>query len=616
MKPRDLPRNTALAARNLLRSLRRRGLGWVVLPVSGPYPERTLRRDPLPFPFSRLSLFPSEVSLQGMQAMVDMAGGDPRVGGVVLRFDALRAGPSARHSLRRMLLGLRAKGKRLVAWLPAADTWDYYLASACDEVVLPPSGHLFVLGLRAEPLFLKDALALAGVEPDLEAIAEYKVSPDTFRRSTMSEPHREMLDGILDSLFDHVVAAIAEGRGLAPARVRELIDAMPLTAAEAVEAGLADALLYEDELAAHISASVGQDSTPKSVGLVSTPASVGQVSIPASVGQVSIPGGQREGKNDETTAPLLTWREAARWLRRPIKWTTRQMVGVVSLEGLIVPGRSRRVPVPVPVPLPFFETQAGAETIAQALRRAEADERIAAVIFHVETPGGSALASDLICREVRRLRERKPVVVLMGGQATSGGYYVSALASRIVARPATLTGSIGIWGGKFILADLYGKLGVAREPLQRGAMAGLYSDMAPFSEEERAWVRRDLGQAYARFKARVAEGRGMTEEQVEEIARGRVWTGAQAREIGLVDELGDFETALAVAKELAGLQPERDYTVVQVRPPRRELLPRPFPLAEERGGLAIGLGVLLDALQGLARERAWALAPWMVRVWG
>jgi protease-4 len=373
---------------------------------------------------------------------------------------------------------------------------------------------------------------------------------------------------------------------------------MPLTAAEAFEAGLVDALLYEDELAAHFS---------QSAGPVSTPAE--------SIGPVPIPAGHRRGK-DNDTAPLLAWRDAARWLRRPIRWTTRQRVGVVSLEGLIVPGPSRRVPMPVPVPLPFFEAQAGAETIAQALRRAEADEHIAAVIFHVETPGGSALASDLICREVRRLRERKPVVVLMGGQAASGGYYVSALASRIVARPATLTGSIGIWGGKFVLAGLYERLGVARGSLQRGAMARLYSEMAPFSEEERAWVRRDLGQAYARFIARVAEGRGMAEEQVEEIARGRVWTGTQAREIGLVDELGDFETALAVAKELAGLRPERDYAVVQVRPPRHEALPRPFPLAEEPGALGIGLGPLLDALQGLARERAWALAPWVVRVWG
>lgn len=570
MRPRDLPRNFALTVRNLLRSLRRKGLDCVVLSIRGSYPERRPRRESLPFPFSRLPLFPQEVSLEDVRATMEVIGNDQRVQDVVLRFDTLRAGPSTLYSLRRHLLGLRAKGRRLVAWLPGAGTWDYYLASACDEVFLPQSGRLFALGLRAEPVFLKDTLALVGVEADLEAIAEYKVSPDTFRRSTMSEPHREMLNAILDSYFDEIVTAIAEGRGLAPARVRELIDEMPLTPAEAVEAGLVDAVLYEDELAHHLG-----DGT--------------------------------------MSAPLLAWREAARRLRQPIKWTTRQRIGVVSLEGMIVPGRSRRVPAPVP--LRFIEAQAGADTIVQALRCAEADKRIVAVIFHVETPGGSAIASDLICREVRRLRQRKPVVVLMGGQATSGGYYVSALANRIVARPTTLTGSIGIWGGKFIAAGLYEKLGIGREPVQRGAMAGLYSELAPFSDGERARVRRDLGEAYARFKALVAEGRGMTDEQVEEIARGRVWTGAQSREIGLVDELGDFETALAMAKELAGLKPEREYTVVQVRPPRHELFPPPFPLA--RGGARDGgWGALLDALQNLARERVWALAPWAIRIRG
>jgi len=584
---RDILRNTVRTTGNLLRSLRRKGFDCVVLPVRGSYPEQTSRRDPLPFPFNRLSLLPQDVSLAELRATMETIGNDKRVQGVVLRFYTLQAGLSTLHSLRRLLLGLRTKGKRLVAWLPTASTGDYYLASACDEVILPQSARLFALGLRAEAVFLKDTLALAGVEADLEAIAEYKVSPDTFRRSTMSEPHREMLNTVLDSCFNEVVAAIADGRGLDPARVRELIDAMPLTPTEAVEAGLADAVLYEDELAAH---------------------------FPSAALRAGPSAAHEERENDETTATLLTWQESARWLRKPVKWTTRQRIGVVSLEGMIVLGRSHRIPVPVPVPLPFVEAQAGAETIVQALRRAETDRRIAAVIFHVETPGGSALASDLICREVRRLRERKPVVVLMGEQATSGGYYVSALANRIVAHPTTLTGSIGIWGGKFVFAGLYEKLGVGREPVQRGAVAGLYSEMAPFSDRERARVRRDLGETYTRFKALVAEGRGLTEEQVEKIARGRVWTGAQACEIGLVDELGDFETALAIAKELAGLEPEREYTVVQIRPPRHELLPQPLSLARGKESLAASLGASLDALHSLARERVWALAPWMVRV--
>ncbi|RLC53915.1 MAG: hypothetical protein DRI80_19685, partial [Chloroflexota bacterium] len=272
MRPLDLPHNTIMTARNLLRSLRRKGLDCVVLPVSGSYPELTARRDPLPFPFNRLLPFTPEVSLEDVRALVEIIGGDRRVQNVVLRFDTLRAGPSALYSLRRHLLDLRATGKRIAAWLPTASTWDYYLASACDEVILPQSGHLFALGLRAEAVFLKETLALIGLEPDLESIAEYKVAPDTFRRSTMSEPHREMLDAILDSYFDEIISAIAQGRGLTPARVRELIDAMPLSPAEAVEAGLADAVLYEDELAHHLSAGT-------------------------------------------TDAPLLPWREAARWHR-------------------------------------------------------------------------------------------------------------------------------------------------------------------------------------------------------------------------------------------------------------------------------------------------------------
>jgi protease-4 len=382
----------------------------------------------------------------------------------------------------------------------------------------------------------------------------------------MSEPHREMLDSILGSAYHEIVSAVAEGRKLGETRVRELIDAMPLTAAKAVESGLADAVLYEDELVTYLA------------------------------------------PNDDAV-PLLPWRQAARRLRTPIKWTTRQRIGIVSLEGTIVPGRSRRIPVPVPIPIPIG-TQAGAETITQALRSAEADARIAAVVLNVETPGGSAIASDLIWREVHRLRERKPVVVLMGAQAASGGYYVSAPASRIVARPTTLTGSIGVWSGKFAMADLYGKLGIGREAVQRGAMAGLYSETTPFSKEERERVRRDLGTSYTLFKTRVANGRGMTEEQVEEVARGRVWTGAQAHEIGLVDELGDLRTAMAIAKGLAGLDPEQEYTTVHVQPPRHALPPPAFPSAEEK------VKTMLDTIQSLARERVWALAPWTIQVRG
>jgi protease-4 len=544
--------------------MRRKGLERIVLPIHGPYPERTPRRDPLPFPFNRLPLRPSVTSLEDMIAVVERIGNDPRVESVVLRFDTLQAGTSALFSLRRMFLDLRNSGKRVIAWLPGAGTWEYYLASACDEIILPPSGRLSMLGVRIETTFLKDTLDLVGVHADIESVGEYKSSPDTFRRSTMTEPHREMLDAILGSYFDELVATIAEGRGLDPALVREMVPMLP---AEALEAGLIDAILYEDELPAYL---------------------------------------QPPEKKDQKTVPLCTWRDCSHWLQQPTRRTTHSYLGLVSLEGMIVPGRSRRSPVPIP--LPIASAQAGAETICQALRRAEADKRIAAVILTIDSPGGSALASDLICREVRRLRESKPVIVLMGEYATSGGYYAAALANRIVARPTTLTGSIGVWGGKFTLGGLYDKLGINRTSLQHGALAGIYSDVTPFSEEERAWIQRDMGETYALFKSLVAEGRGMTEERVEEIARGRVWTGAQAREIGLVDELGDFDTALTLAKELADLKADQDVPILQVSPPRHTLTPHPFPTPDQ------AWTALLDAWQSIARERVWAMAPWIVQV--
>jgi protease-4 len=471
-------------------------------------------------------------------------------------------------------MDLRANGKRIAAWMPSGSISDYYLASACDEILLPQSAALSLLGLRAEVRFLKNTLALVGVEADLEAIAEYEVAPNTFRRTTMTEPHREMLNGVLDSYYEHVVGAIAEGRGIEPSRVRELIDLMPTGAAVAVEKGLADGLLYEDQLPSYLPA--------------------------------------RDEAAGEGGAPpvtrMHTFEQASRWLRRPVHAYTRQVIGVVSLEGLIVMGRSRRSPAPLP--LPFVQAQAGAETVVQCLRQAEADQRIAAVVLHVETPGGSALASDLIAREVRRLRESKPVVVLMGGQATSGGYYVAACADRIVARPTTITGSIGVWGGKFSLGGLYAKLGIEPESVQRGAMAGLYSETAPFDDEQRARIQRELGETYSRFVALVAKGRSMSPDQVDAVARGRLWTGVQALEVGLVDELGDYEAALQIAKRLGGLDAERDYTVVGVHPGRRQLLPRPYP--DESASWQASLNSLRD----LARERVWAISPWLVQVEG
>lgn len=590
LNPVNLLRNILRTLSNLRRSLRRRGLETVSLTLHGSYPECPAPRDPLPFPLNLLPIFPDpDPCLSDLEEAMRIIGGDSRVQNVVLTFQSLQADLATLYSLRRLLGDLQAQGKHLVAWLPGAGMGDYYLAAVCDEILLPPAAHLNLLGLRLEAVFLKDALDMIGVEPNLERIAEYKTAPDMFRRATMSDAHREMFDALLDDVYDEIVAAVAEGRGLEPEQVRALIDRMPLTAAAALEAGLVDGVCYEDEIVARLAPERPEEGPEQEP--------------------------EKDAKNKKAEAPRkpVAWREAYRWLRLPRRPRTREKIGVVSLQGMIVPGPSRRSPFPLPLPDPY-EAQAGAETIAQALRNAEADDSVAAVIFHVESPGGSPLGSDLIWREAQRLRQRKPVVVLMGGQAASGGYYVAAAGDRIVARPTTLTGSIGIWGGKFSTAELYEKLGIGREAVQRGAMAGLHSEMSPFSEAERKRIRQQMEATYTLFKSRVAEGRDMTAEAVEEVARGRVWSGRRAQEVGLVDELGDFETALAIAKELADLDPDRDYTTVQIGSPQQTLTPPAFPSSEKAAWR--GRNNLPEMFRALTREHIWALSPWIIRLRG
>jgi protease-4 len=586
---RDLLRNTWCTLTNPLRRLRRRGMDYVRLSLSGSFPERRAK-ERLRFPWSLLPWAAAEMSLERLNERLEQLAADPRVRGVIFTLDGLDAGPATLRSLRQAVLRFRQSGKRAVAYLTTVTTWRLYLASAADEILLPQSAAFAAAGLRIEVTFLKDTLALLGLEADIEALREYKVSPDRFRRSEMSDAHREMLDAILDDQHAQVVAAIAHGRGLTRQAVRQAMDDAPLTAQQAIERGLADAIVYEDELGAHLG-------TP------------------------------------DRPAAVATWQEVRRRLARPHRWRTRQAVGVVSVEGIVVPGPSRRVPTPLPLP---FSKQAGADTIVQALRQAERDKRIAAVVLHVDSPGGSSLASDLIWREVLRLQKRKPVVAYMGNVAASGGYYISVPAAHIVAQATTLTGSIGIWGGKIVTAGLYEKLNVHREILQRGQAASLYSDAAPFSGAERQKVRRSLEDSYARFKARVAEGRGMEMDRVEEIARGRVWTGQQALERGLVDELGDFQTAVEKARALAGLDTRRHVPVVPVGPGKRYALPLPFngqaagldtrrhvPVVPIGPGKRYTLPLLfngqaawLDALLHGPRERVFALLPWDIRLRG
>ena len=536
--------------RNQILRLRRPQPLYALLDLSGPYPEHRTGR----FRWIRQPQSIDELRDQLRQ----IAGSD--AAGVVLTVSSLQAGLASVQSMRAALAGLRRAGKRVVAYVPEADMRTYYLASAADTIVMPEAGALDIAGLRAEMTFFKDALDRLGVAGAFEQMGEYKGAAEPFTRGAMSEAMRESLSAVLDSMFAEAITETAEARGIEPAALRAAIDRAPLSAAEAHSAGLVDGILFEDELPRFLQ-------------------------VPPRLPPV-----------------ILPWTLARRRLQRPLRWRAgERAIAMIGVRGIIQMGESRNRP---PLPIPFLGGAAtGHATVARAFRVVERNPLFGGVILSIDSPGGSALASDLIWREVSRVNRTKPVVAYLGNVAGSGGYYVAVGASRIIAQATTLTGSIGVIGGKFTVRGLASRIVVNREILARGEAATTASPFVSYSAEDRRRLRRHIEETYDRFVGRVAEGRRMPREDVLAVARGRVWTGRQARERGLVDRLGDFPTAVAAAKELTGIPDSRGVAVVPVRPPRAVGIRAPV-LAE--------LGDVWTGLSSLFEERVLALAPWEI----
>jgi protease-4 len=477
------------------------------------------------------------------------AAADPRVVGLVAKV----GGPlswSTMHELRRGLQPFLDARKPTVAWAESfpdgpAGTTAYVLASGFDEVWLQPGGGLGLLGVAVETTFLRGALDKLGVEPQLEQRHEYKNAADRLTRTELTPAHRESLDALAASVYGDAVAIIAAGRSLSADRVRELVDSGPRTAAEALEARLIDRLGYRDEVLAALR---------------------------------------------ERTDPAAELLFADRWRPRPrlrLPGRHRQHLALVEVRGGIGPGRSRNGPM---------GARAGSDTVATELRTALADDHVRGVLLRVDSPGGSAVASDVIWREVCRVREAgKPVVVSMGDVAASGGYYVACPADRIVALPSTLTGSIGVLGGKFVTSELWEKVGLTTGAVEHGERARMWSDRRGFTDDERERLNAEIDAIYADFVAKVASGRGRTVADIEPLARGRVWTGRDAHEFGLVDELGGLRDAARIARRLSGLPDDAPVTpalhlpvLARLGQPRnsedpRALLAAPLPSLTELG---------------------------------
>ncbi|MBK9713165.1 MAG: signal peptide peptidase SppA [Kouleothrix sp.] len=574
--------NLARAIRNAWRLLLRRRVDYVRLELSGGLPEFASA----PRWWQRRFLGMREPSsLQGLRRKLERVAADPQVSGVLLRINGLAAGWATLQSLRDEIGRLRRSGKRVVAYLVTPDMAGYYAACAADAILVPPTAFLTIVGLRSEVQFLRDALAKVGVTAEVEAVSPYKSAGETFVRSDISPENREQLERLLDQRFAEVVRAIGAARGQGEQQVRAAIDAAPLSGPAALERGLVDGLCYEDELEAYLGRAAAE----------STAESGGQPQIDDRPSESSgSPAAKKSGKGPI----VLDWDAAQKALRLQPARRHRKLVAVVPVEGTIATGGSRTLPAPIPL---IGGQQAGSDSVAQALRQVERNRRVSAVVLYVNSRGGDAFASDLIWREVLRVRRSKPVVVAMGDVAASGGYYIAAPASEIVAQPGTLTGSIGVVSLRPIVSGLLDRAGVNTVVLSRGAHSGLLSIVQAPSEGERQSLRDLIFASYHDFLRRVREGRDMTEQQLEPIAGGRVWTGSEALELGLVDRLGGLPEAVLRAQELAGLPQDRAAPLLVARGGRGEIPPQPFP--------ANTLLDLWPALEEALRPRILAILP-------
>jgi len=499
---------------------------------------------------------------------------DPRITSVLLMPSPLQLPFWGKvQELRDAVIDFRKSGKTVVAYLEYGGDREYYLASAADRVFLLPSSPLDLAGVASYEIFLRGTLDKIGAYPDFLRIGEYKTAPNQLAEKSMTPAHREMAESLNRDMYTQLVRGIADARHKTEAEVRQLLDQGPFLPEDALRAGLVDDLAYEDQLDDRVRQLKPAGGKPRRVE--------SRDYQRVSLGTVGI---------------------------RP-----RSRIAVIYAVGVIASGKSGYDPMNGPV--------TGSETLVEQIRRARDDGSIKAIVLRIDSPGGSSIASDVIWRELMITRDHqpsRPLVASMSDLAASGGYYIAMPGQVIVAEPATLTGSIGIYTGKVVTGGTMNKLGVTAEEVKSGRNADINSPFKPFSPEQRAKLQDHLQGFYDQFVERVAQSRHTTPERIDAVAQGRVWTGQQAREVGLVDVLGGLDTAVNIAKQRAKIPADEDVDLV-IYPPRRSLY---AALAEQFGGggsSAIGgwleagdrraLGALMAPVRLFRRGEPLALMP-------
>jgi protease IV len=484
---------------------------YAQIELKGAYPEGA---EPI-------SLFgnPTE-TLGDIVARLDKAANDEKLSGVILRINDPTLGWAKVEELQHAIRHVRHSGKRIIAYLDSATTHDYLVAAACDQIVMPESGEVAIVGLRAEVTFFKNLLDWLHVKADMLRVGEYKSAAEPFVRTEMSQAFRHEMDAILDDYYRQIVDGISKSRKLDAAKVRAAIDNGPYTAQRACDLGLIDKVAYEDEIEGML-----KKSEPKR-----------EVEITKSYAKKKTDNDFSGFGGMMKLMSVLMGGEQQKHLN------SRPKIAVVYAVGAISSGKSSTS---------FFGGDTlGSETFIKAVRQAADEKTVKAIVLRVDSPGGSALASDLMWRAVQKAG--KPVIVSMGDVAASGGYYISMGADRIFAEPGTLTGSIGVVGGKVAIGGLLDRVGITTSVISRGKNSGVNSMLSTFTDSERKAMQQSLDDIYSQFTHKAAKGRKMDYDQLEKLARGRVYTGAMATKLGLVDELGTLDDAVKYAAKVAG----------------------------------------------------------------
>ena len=466
-------------------------------------------------------------SLGSLMAQFRKAKVDRRITAVMLDIDMTEAGWAKSEELRSAIQDFRTSGKPVYAYMEMGLNKDYYIASACDKIFVPPPGEIFTIGLAADVMFFRGSLDKLGIYPDVYQIGKYKSAGDMFTQKEMTEAHREYINSMLDDLYGRYLQGIATSRNKTVDEVKNLIDNAPYTAAQAKDAGLIDGAMYREEVEKELKKRLGyKDSDELHIARGSDYRQISQESL-----------GLNKGEK----------------------------IAVVYASGDIVSGRSSFGGA--------GQETIGSDSMIRTLNQVRDDKAIKAIVLRIDSPGGSSLASDIIWRAIEAAKAKKPVVVSMSDVAASGGYYIACNANRIVAQPSTITGSIGVVGGKPVVRGFYDWIGISNEYVMRGKNAGMFRETEKFSDTEQAKFKEFLNSTYDDFITKVGKGRNKDKEFIDSIGQGRVWTGSQGKERGLVDEYGGLDKAIEIAKQLANIPADRSI--------QRVILPQPPTFLEQ-----------------------------------